>query len=199
MVSAHQLSRAVREPGWRAAADGEQPQPWMVVPTTCARAAVRLLHNTGPDQAKSYLAASKVGEWTGHAHPSLASSATAVVNGFDWYAGRDAADGRATSTLDPAVLVNLPGGQIKVRLDVVLADGEDLAARAVLSELLPTLNEATAPVMACAFAHALEALYPGRTFTTVGVWQARRQQFVEVSFHAAIAQTAAASAILASM
>jgi hypothetical protein len=198
VVSAHQLSRAVREPGWQADSGTDEPQPWMVVPTTCARAAVRLLHNRGPNEAKSYLATSKVGEWTGHSHRSLASSATAVVNGFDWYASQDAADGRSTSTLDAKALVDLPAGQIEVRLDVVLDDGDDLAARAVLWDA-PTINGAIAPVMACAFAHALEALYPERSFTTVGVWQARRQQLVEVPFDTAISQTAAASAILASM
>jgi hypothetical protein len=170
----------------------------MVVPTTNARAAVRILHNTGPSEAKSYLAASKVGEWTNHSHNSLASSATAVVNGFDWYASQDAADGRATETLDAEALVTLPAGQVAVRIDVVLVDGDDLAARAVLWDA-PTVNEAQAPVMACAFAHALKELYPDRSFTTVGVWQGRRQQLVEVSFDNAIAQTAAASAILASM
>jgi hypothetical protein len=159
---------------------------------------VRLLHKAGPTEAKSYLAASKVGEWTGHSFRPLASNATAVVNGFEWYASQDAADGRATIDIDKKAVVDLGDGQVEVRLDVVLADGDDLAARAVLWDA-PTIAEATGPVVACAFAHALEALYPGRAFTTVGVWQARRQQLVEVPFDTAIAQTAAASAILASM
>jgi hypothetical protein len=198
VATAHQLSRAVREPGWQPEDGDEEPKPWMVVPTTCGRAAVRVLHNEGPSEAKSYLAKSKVGQWTGHSFKPLASNATAVVNGFEWYASQDAADGRATSALDKKTLVDLPDGQVEVRLDVVLADGDDLAARAVLWDA-PTMTEDAGPVMACVFAHALEALYPGRSFTTVGVWQARRQQLVEVPFDAAMAQTSAASAILASM
>jgi hypothetical protein len=198
VVSAHQLSRAVREPGWQPEDGDEEPKPWMVVPTTCGRAAVRVLHNSGPSEARSYLAKSKVGEWTGHYFKPLASNATAVVNGFEWYAAQDAADGRATSVLDRKALVVLPDGQVEVRVDVVLADGDALAARAVLWDA-PTITEDAGPVMACAFAHALKTLYPESDFTTVGVWQARRQQLVEVPFDTAIAQTAAASAILASM
>ncbi len=167
----------------------------MTVPTTCARAAVRTLHNTGAEAAKAYLAASKVGEWTGHSHRSLASSATAVIEGFDWYAGQDAADGRATHALDAETVVTLPAGQVSVRLDVVLRDGADLAGRVVLWDA-PDFEEGAAPVIACAFAHALEVLYPQRTFTTVGIWQARRQRLVEVPHATAIAQSAAASQIL---
>jgi hypothetical protein len=200
MFSAHQLGREVRQPGYNAssASGSEAPPPFMTVPTTCARAAVRMLHNAGAEAAKTYLANSKVGEWTGHSHRSLASSASAVVDGFDWYAGRNAADGRAMRALDNEALITLPAGQVSVRLDVVLNDGSDVAGRVVLWDA-PDFTEGEAPVIACAFAHALQVLYPGRSFTTVGVWQARRQRLVEVLHATALAATAAASTILASM
>lgn len=199
MFNAHQLSRAVREPGYRAPSAGEgPPPPFMTVPTTCARAAVRMLHNTGPGPAKAYLAGSKVGEWTGHSHRSLASSANAVVDGFDWYSARDAADGRTMSALDREAVITLPAGQVSARLDVVVNDGADLAGRVVMWDA-PDFEEGAAPVVACAFAHALEALCPGRSFTTIGVWQSRRQRLVEVPHASALAATAAASTILASM
>lgn len=63
----------------------------------------------------------------------------------------------------------------------------------------PDLNQAQAPVIACAFAHALTNLYPSRNFTTVGVWQARRQQLFEVPHAQALSETNAASAVLAGM
>ena len=199
VVSAHQLSRAVREPGYAAPGPSDpEPPAFMTVPTTCARAAVRMLHNEGAAPAKLYLAQSKVGEWTGHSNASMASGARAVIDGFDWYVKRDAADGRPMMVLDAKTSVSLPAGTVSARLDAVLNDGTSLAGRVVLWDG-PDFDESVAPVMACAFAHALQALYPSRSFTTVGVWQARRQRLTEVPHASALVETAAASAILASM
>ncbi len=128
----------------------------------------------------------------------MASGANAVVDGFDWYVAQDAADGRPIRALDAEALVSLPAGPVSARLDVVLDDGADIAGRVVLWDG-PDFDPSVAPVMACAFAHALRALYQGRGFTTVGVWQARRQRLAEVPYAAALAQTTAASAILAKM
>jgi hypothetical protein len=199
VANAHQLTRAVRVPGYSPPGPSDpEPPAFMVAPTTCARAAVRTLHSTGATPAQLYLANSKVGQWTGHSNRSMASGAQAVIDGFDWYAENDAADGRLMKALDRETPVSLPAGTVDARLDVVLDDGTDIAGRVVLWDG-PDFTEGDAPVMACAFAHALQALYPRASFSTVGVWQARRQRLVEVPFAAAIAQTAAASAILASM
>lgn len=170
----------------------------MTVPTTCARAAVRMLHTTGATPAKLYLGQSKVGHWTGHSNRSMASGSQAVIDGFDWYAREDASDGRPMTALDAKQVVSLQGTAVSARLDVVLDDGPDLAARIVLWDG-PDFDPAAAPVMACAFAHALQGLYPARAFTTVGIWQARRQRLVEVPHSAALAATTSASATLASM
>lgn len=128
----------------------------------------------------------------------MASGANAVVDGLDWYIARDAEDGRGVAHLDESVVVTFPEAPVMARLDVVLHDGNDLAGRVVLWDG-PQLDETTAPVMACAFAHAMTSLYPGRDFTTVGIWQARRQRLVEVPFAEAMAQTPAARARLAEM
>jgi hypothetical protein len=197
--SAHQLSRACREPGYSpSGSSGEEPPAYLTVPTTVARCAVRTLHTSGATPAKLYLGNSKVGEWTGHSNRSMASGAEAVIDGFDWYAVQDVADGRPMKALDASTAVSLPAGSLSARLDVVLDDGSALAGRVVLWDG-PDFDPAVAPVMACAFALALQALYPSRAFTTVGIWQARRQRSAEVPHAAALAQTAAASAILASM
>jgi hypothetical protein len=199
VVNAHQLSRACREPGYHAPGPGdEDPPAFMTVPTTCARAAVRMLHASDATSAKLYLGDSKVGEWTGHTNASMASGAQAVIDGFDWYVDRDAADGRPMKFLDASTTVSLPGGSLTARVDVVLDDGADLAGRVVLWDG-PDFDPAVAPVMACAFAHALQALYPSRSFSTVGVWQARRQRLAEVSHAEAVAETATASGILATI
>lgn len=170
----------------------------MTVPSTCARAAVRELHTNGAAAATSYLNQSKVGQWVGHTNASMASGAQNVLDGFDWYIQEDAADGRSAKALDESRVVSLQGTSVKARLDVVLDDGSDLAARVVLWDA-PNFKAADAPVIACAFAHALQDAYPTRAFTTIGIWQARRQNRVEVPHAAAIAQTAAASAILLAM
>jgi hypothetical protein len=170
----------------------------MTVPTTCARAAVRILHKDNPAAAKLYLAQSKVGQWVGHTNASMASGARNALDGLDWYIAQDAADGRPMRSLDENAVVSLQGNDVSARLDVVLDDGADLAGRVVLWDG-PDFDPANAPVMACAFAHALQVLYPTRNFTTVGIWQARRQRFVEVPHSAALAQAAAAGAILAAM
>jgi hypothetical protein len=128
----------------------------------------------------------------------LASNAQAVVDGFDWYATQDQADGRAMRDLDEHAVVAFPAGQVDARLDVVLDDGNAIAGRVVLWDG-PDFNPSTAPVMACAFAKALAVLYPSHTFTTIGIWQARRQRLVEVPHAAALAQTTAADSVLASM
>jgi hypothetical protein len=168
----------------------------MTAPTTCARAAVRKLHTEDAASAKAYLAQSKVGEWVGHTNQSMASGARAVVDGFDWYVSRDAGDGRPLKALDREADVSFLSGSVTAKLDVILKDGANVAGRVVLWDG-PDFQDDVAPVMACAFAHALHALYPTETITTIGVWQARRQRLVEVPYSAAIAQTAAASAILA--
>jgi hypothetical protein len=128
----------------------------------------------------------------------MASGASAVIDGFDWYIKQDAADGRQMKDLDVQAVVGLQGGSVSARLDVVLDDGADLAGRVVLWDG-PDFNATVAPVMACAFAHALQILYPSRAFSTVGIWQARRQRLIEVPHATALAQTSAASAIFAAM
>lgn len=199
MFNAHQLSRACREPGYTPPGPGDpEPPAYMTVPTTCARAAVRLLHNDSAAAARLYLVQSKVGQWMGHTNASMASGARNVLDGLDWYIAQDAADGRAVRSLDERAVVTLQGNSVSAKLDVVLDDGPDLAGRVVLWDG-PDFKPNDAPVMACAFAHALQTLYPGRNFTTVGIWQARRQRSIEVPHSAALAQTAAAAAILANM
>lgn len=199
MISGHELTRACRVPGYRASGAGSSAPPaFMVVPTTCARAAVRKLHTGSVAAARKYLANSTVGTWTNHANPSMASGARAVVDGLDWYAACDAADGRPVHKLEPEAAVTLPAGDVNARLDVVLVDGPDLAGRVVLWDG-PRFDPSQAAVMTAVFAHALVSLYPGRSFTTVGLWQARRQQLVEVPHAAALAAIGAANAVLATM
>jgi hypothetical protein len=157
-----------------------------------------MLHSAGAPAAKLYLGQSKVGEWANHTNPSMAGNNSNVLAGFDWYIAQDAADGRPAKDLDATTVISLPAGPVIARLDVVLDDGDDLAARVVLWDA-PSFDSDVAPVMACAYAYALQALYPFRSFTTIGIWQARRQRRVEVPYADALAQTQTASAVLATM
>jgi hypothetical protein len=157
-----------------------------------------MFHTTGAPAAERYLDQSKVGEWVDHPNASMASGARNVVDGLDWYVQRDAADGRPMKSLDESKVISLQAIDVMVRLDVVLNDGSALAGRVILWDG-PNFKPVEAPVIACAFAHALTALYPERNFTTIGIWQARRQHHVEVPHSDALVQTAAAGAILAAM
>jgi hypothetical protein len=157
-----------------------------------------MLHNSGETAARNYLAQSKVGQWANHINASMASNNRAILDGFDWYIDQDKADGRTMHALAASAVVTFPAGQVNANIDVVLEDGADLAARIVLWDA-PDVDVATAPVIACAFARAMIALYPTRSVTSVGVWQARRQQAVEVAHPVALANTATASQVLATM
>lgn len=107
-----------------------------------------------------------------------------------WYVAQDVADGRPVHSVGEETVIEVEEHLVPLRLDVVLRDGEQLAARLILWDG-PDFEDADAPLIACPFALALEATYPGETFTTVGVWQARRQHRVEVEFAAAAASTPA--------
>jgi hypothetical protein len=170
----------------------------MTLPTILARTAVRKLHRASAASAKQYLRQSKVGEWANHSNQSMATNNQRVLDGFDWYVQQDAADGRPMSALDQSTVVNLQGFDVETRIDVVLNDGSDLAARVVFWDA-PTFDDPLASTMACAYAHALQLLYPGRNFTKIGIWQARSQYLVEVPYANALARTRAAAAVLATM
>jgi hypothetical protein len=163
-----------------------------------AQAAIRTFHTHGAVTARSFLAGSKVGGWSNHERQSMATNNQRVLDGLDWYIQEDAADGRPMNELDQSVVVNLNGTGVTTRLDVVLDDGADLAARIVFWDG-PDFDANLAPTIACVFAHALVGLYPGRDFTTVGIWQARRQYKEEVPHAAALARTTAAHNVLSGM
>jgi hypothetical protein len=167
----------------------------MVAPTSCAQAAVRIMHRRGAEPARTYLAESVVGEWANHANASMASNARAVLAGFDWYIEHAETDGRSMAALDRSIAVTLDAGGIMVRLDVVLEDGDGLGARVILWDA-PHLDEAAARTSVYPFAVALATLFPGQRYTSIGVWQARRQELVEVPHAEALAQRAAANTVL---
>lgn len=195
VFTAHNLGRACR--GADTSPDPDPPV-FVTLPTVLARTAVRRLHTADAATAKQYLAQSKVGEWANHSRASMATSNSRVLDGFDWYVQEDAADGRPVKDLDRSAVVSIQGIDVDAHLDLVLDDGADIAGRVVLWDG-PDFDAELAPTIACAYAHALVALYPGRNFTTVGIWQARRQYKEEVQHASAIARTPAAHKILAAM
>jgi hypothetical protein len=128
----------------------------------------------------------------------MATSNSRVLDGFDWYVQEHAADGRPVKDLDRSAVVDLQGIDVDARIDVVLEDGTGVAGRIVFWDG-PDFDAALAPTIACVFAHALQALYPGQTYTTIGIWQARRQYREEVPFASAMGRSAAAHKVLAAM
>lgn len=61
----------------------------------------------------------------------MATSNGNVLSGFDTYAVADIADGRLPVELSRSTVLAWPAEPLKVRLDVIPADGDALVARAV--------------------------------------------------------------------
>jgi hypothetical protein len=190
--TANELSRKVRAPEYQVPGPGSEPPPaFLTVPVTVARKAVSLYHEEGVITARGYLQSSKVGKWANHANPSMATSNGNVLAGFDAYVVADAADGRSAKGLARSTVLDWPAGPLMVRLDVVLSDGNGLAARALFWDG-PDLTESQAPLIAAPYAAALEQLHPEALLTSVGVWQARRQSRFEVPVERAMQELRAA-------
>jgi hypothetical protein len=161
------------------------------VPVTVARKAVSLYHEKGAPAARRYLRSSKVGQWANHTNPSMATSNGNVLSGFDAYVVRDTRDGRPIAELARSTVLAWPAGPLKVRLDAILTDGDGLAGRAIFWDG-PDLAETQAPLIAAPYAAALVQLHPEASLTEIGIWQARRQTYVEVPIASALSQVRAA-------
>lgn len=195
MITAANISRAIRQPGYKLPSVLEEPPVFMVLPTTIARRSVRAFHDDGAAAAIAYVSGSKLGEWASHTNPSMASGAQNTINGVVEYTKAAAADGRKMVDLDPKTVVNLKSGPVEVSIDVVLADGNDIAGRIVMWDG-PDFASEDAPLIAAVYSQGLQQLYPKRNITSIGVWQGRRQTRAEVAFRDAQAQLKKASRIL---
>lgn len=192
MNTATELSRKVRVPAYRAPGPASEPPPaYLTVPVTVARKAVSLYHQRGASAARRYLRSSKVGQWANHTNPSMATSNSNVLSGLEAYIAADSADGRTAVGFARSAVLAWPAGSLKARLDVILTDGNGLAARAILWDG-PDLTEAQAPLIAAPYAAALTQLHPEASRTAIGVWQARRQTYIEVPVEHALRQVQAA-------
>lgn len=192
MRTANELSRKVRAPEYQAPGPGSEPPPaFLTVPVTVARKAVSVYHEQGATAARGYLHSSKVGRWANHTNPSMATSNSNVLSGFDAYVVADVADGRSAKELSCRSVLAWPAGPLMVRLDVILADGNGLAARALFWDG-PDLTESQASLIAAPYAAALEQSHPEALLTSVGVWQARRQTHFEVPIESALREVKAA-------
>jgi len=121
----------------------------------------------------------------------MATSNSNVLSGFDAYVVSDVADGRPAKGLAQTTVLAWPAGPLMVRLDVILGDGNGLAARVLFWDG-PDLVEGQAPLIAAPYAAALEQLHPEAMLTSIGVWQARRQTHVEVPIGSALGEVRAA-------
>lgn len=179
-------------PGFRAPGPTAEPPPaYLSVPPTVARKAVAVYHESGAAAARRYLRSSKVGKWASHTNPSMATANSNVVSGFGAYIAADRADGRPVAEVAKRIVLDWPAGPLSVRLDVVLIDGDGLAARAILWDG-PDFTEEQAPLIAAPYAAALAQIHPEVDLTTVGIWQGRRQTYVEVPIESAEREVPAA-------
>jgi hypothetical protein len=125
----------------------------------------------------------------------MASGARNVINGVVEYTKAATADGRMKVDLDQKTVVKLKAVPVEVSIDVVLADGDDIAGRVVMWDG-PDFEPEDAPLIAAVYSQGLRQLYPKKTITSIGVWQGRRQSRAEVAFGDAQAQLRKASRVL---
>lgn len=170
----------------------------MVLPTTIARAAVAIYHEEGRQAALAYVGRSKLAEWAGSRHLSLASSASNVIDGVAAYVAADLQDGRPVISLGKEEVVPLPSGPIKARIDVVLEDGGDLVGRAIFWDG-PDFQPAQVPLLAAPYSEAMRQMFPQRTIKSIAIWQGRRQTQEETSFASAQGQLPRANEIAATL
>jgi hypothetical protein len=195
-VTATELARGVRSATYRAPArDGEPPPAFLVMPTTVGRKAVQLFHSEGAVAARTYLG-DKLEDWLSHTNPSMRGNATNTLRALDTYISADAVDSRAFVGHGANVVLSLPSGTVKTRVDVVMTRERELSGRAVFWDGEPiTLNDAA--VIAYPYAQALQLMYPDETITDICVWQVRRGNLHVVPVAEALAHAGEADAVLA--
>lgn len=110
----------------------------------------------------------------------------------------DRADGRTPIDLGRNAVISLRSGPVKARIDVVLKDGNDLAARIVFWDA-PDFSPGQVPLLAAAYSEAMRKLFPEQMVGSIAIWQGRRQTRHEVSFSAAQAQLRRADEISATL
>lgn len=195
-VTATELARGVRSSTFKAPTrDAEPPPAFLVMPTTVGRRAVQTFHVEGAAAARAYLG-DKLEDWLNHANPSMRGNATNTVKALDTYISADALDGRAFVGHGETVVLSLPSGKVKTRVDVVMTRQRELSGRAVFWDGQPiTVNEAH--VIAYPYAEALQRMYPNETITDICVWQVRRNNLFVVPVADALARASEADAVLA--
>jgi hypothetical protein len=195
-VTATELARGVRSATYRTPArDGEPPPAFLVMPTTVGRKAVQLFHAEGAVAARTYLG-DKLEDWLGHTNPSMRGNATNTLRALDTYISADSLDSRAFVGHGANVVLSLPSGTVKTRVDVVMTRERELSGRAVFWDGEPiTLNDAA--VIAYPYAQALQLMYPDETITDICVWQVRRGNLHVVPVAEALARAGEADAVLA--
>lgn len=192
-VTATVLAKGVRDRGYQVS--NSPPKPFLVKPTSVARAAVRRFHTNGPVNAREYLRQVLAGELV-HRHPSMRTNTENTVQGLEHYISADTGDGREFTGFCPSTGVVMPSGTVRTQVDAVVNSATGaISGRAVFwdgGEI--SADEAT--VIAYPYAVALQSLYPEETVSDICVWQARRNNLHLVPIGEALSQAARADAVL---
>jgi hypothetical protein len=138
----------------------------------------------------------KFAAWLSHSNPSMRGNAANTIAALDTYIGADALDARKFVGFGESVMVRMPSGTVKTKLDVVVSKDNELSGRVVFWDGA-TISTNEARVIAYPYAKALERMYPDEKISDICVWQVRRNNLHLVPLAEALSREADADAVLA--
>jgi hypothetical protein len=196
-VRQSEFTRAVR--GAHVVAGALPPvEPVVMGLSSCARTAVRRVHQQSPAQAQTYLA----GRYAQYRGGRVWPAAKSYLDSLDRYIAWDAAVGAPMRAdgIDRKLTVPFgPGDAVRAICHVAIGDGSGgTEARIILWDEL-TVSAYEAEMIALPVLEAADAEYGVESTTSVSVWQVAQGQQERVLPAAAQAQRPAIAALVATL
>lgn len=186
-------TRAVRGQAVVPGGPGFFLEPLVAGISSCARAAVRRVHNEGVEAARAYLATKLARHLLQGG--GAGSTALSYKDSFERYVEWDAAAGAGGAGLDASVVVPFPCGNSVRAIAHVVPDAGG-SARVLLWDELPVQAAAAGEMIALPIFECADSVLGAGQTMTVDVWQLAHAQQQNVSRAAAEARQLEADALL---